>query len=300
MLKKQPVRIITLLSFIIAIAGIVNDIFYTTHSFSVMHIKDALNPLNLDFGFEGQSISYNGHNYVNAVFDVLLRLGAILYATSKSTEFRLIRFVFSIILFSNVLLFVSVILLMIFNPYYLPYWIHHLPIRLFNYGMSIFWIYLSFEILKFFSQTVSIQKDEFEENGQAFVYLVKADSGKRFLNLLVDMIITILIFYPMFEAVIYTHTQYFASRPYMLLASSIRLIIYYTFYEAVLGATPGKLLTETRVLNEDGTKPSFGSILTRTLSRLVPFEPFSFFANDGWHDKWSDTIVVKEKKPTIE
>lgn len=300
MLKKQPVRIITLLSFIIAIVGIVNDLFYTTHSFSVMRIKDALNPLNLDFGFEGQSISYNGHNYVNAVFDVLLLLGAILYTTSKSTEFRLIRFVFSTILFSNVLLFVSVILLMIFNPQYLPYWIHHLPIRLFNYGMSIFWIYLSLGILKFFNQTVPIQLDEFEENGKEYVYLVKADSGKRFLNLLVDLIVSILIFYPMFEALIYTHPQYFASEAYMLLASSIRLIIYYSFYEAVLGATPGKLLTETRVTNEDGTQPSFGSIFIRTVSRLVPFEAFSFFANDGWHDKWSNTIVVKEEKPMME
>lgn len=34
-------------------------------------------------------------------------------------------------------------------------------------------------------------------------------------------------------------------------------------------------------------------IWKRTLSRLIPFDALSFFGENGWHDSWSDTRVVK-------
>ncbi len=81
---------------------------------------------------------------------------------------------------------------------------------------------------------------------------------------------------------------------HMFLVIIILGIIYYLFYEAVLGATPAKFLTGTRVVDYDGSKPRFKAIFVRTVSRLVPFEAFSFFADDGWHDKWSETMVAEE------
>jgi uncharacterized RDD family membrane protein YckC len=73
------------------------------------------------------------------------------------------------------------------------------------------------------------------------------------------------------------------------------MIGYYLFFEGTFGATPGKMITKTRVVRFDGDKPRFGQIVGRTLSRFVPFEPFSFFSNNsqGWHDRWSGTRVVK-------
>jgi uncharacterized RDD family membrane protein YckC len=53
------------------------------------------------------------------------------------------------------------------------------------------------------------------------------------------------------------------------------MIGYYLGFEFLISATPGKLVTRTRVVGEDGSKPSLLRIFGRTLMRFVPFEPFS-------------------------
>jgi uncharacterized RDD family membrane protein YckC len=70
---------------------------------------------------------------------------------------------------------------------------------------------------------------------------------------------------------------------------------YYIPLEATWGRTIGKLITGTKVVNEDGRRPSFAKIIGRTFSRFIPFEAFSFFGADarGWHDTLSKTYVVK-------
>jgi uncharacterized RDD family membrane protein YckC len=72
-------------------------------------------------------------------------------------------------------------------------------------------------------------------------------------------------------------------------------IIYYILMEHFFGATIGKFITGTRVVNYSGGKPSFWQILGRSFARLIPFEPFSFFGkggSGGWHDSLSKTSVV--------
>lgn len=72
--------------------------------------------------------------------------------------------------------------------------------------------------------------------------------------------------------------------------------IYYTFCENVFnGKTLGKLITGTKVVNLDGTKSRFTPVFLRTLSRMVPFEPFSAFSGNPWHDRWTKTMVVKTR-----
>lgn len=296
MLKRQPVKIIAIFSFALSIMGIINDLFITTHDFEIIKIKDALNPLNLGFVFEGHLFAYNGHNYVNAIFDILLLVGAILYVTSKNTESRLVRFVFSVILFSNIILFAAVALLFIFNPFYPTIWLHDLPFRLLDYAMSIFWIYLSFNILKFFNHRIPLQADMFEENGQSKSFLVPAGSGKRFLHLIADAVTLNFLFYPVSEILFYNHHRFSDSLAIVWLIAIFKTLGYYLFYEAVLSATPAKFLTGTRVLDYDGSSPSFKKVLARTFLRLVPFEAFSFLSGDNWHDKWSETLVAKEDK----
>lgn len=74
-------------------------------------------------------------------------------------------------------------------------------------------------------------------------------------------------------------------------------LVYYTGFEGLLGRTPGKLLTGTRVVASSGGQPSATQILGRSLARMVPFEPFSFLGGRGhpvgWHDAWSKTRVVR-------
>lgn len=74
----------------------------------------------------------------------------------------------------------------------------------------------------------------------------------------------------------------------------VLLVSYYLFFEGLFGWTPGKLITRTRVVDRGGTRAQFSRIIGRTLTRLVPFEIFSFGGDNalGWHDRWSNTMVV--------
>lgn len=84
----------------------------------------------------------------------------------------------------------------------------------------------------------------------------------------------------------------------LLLAGVIAIvnyIIYYTLCEKLFkGQTLGKLITKTRAIRTDGDDLTFKDALLRSLSRLVPFEPFSGFG-ELWHDTWTKTKVVKTK-----
>lgn len=72
-------------------------------------------------------------------------------------------------------------------------------------------------------------------------------------------------------------------------------LVYYLPFEALTGRTLGKLITGTRIISEDGSIPTFGQVFGRTLCRLIPFEPFSFFRQEGrgWHDTMVKIHVVK-------
>lgn len=82
---------------------------------------------------------------------------------------------------------------------------------------------------------------------------------------------------------------------YVQLFVWIMIFLYYVGMEAMLGRTLGKLVTGTRVVSVDGTDPSIGQIIGRTLCRSIPFDPLSFlFGSEpvGWHDKISGTRVI--------
>lgn len=82
-----------------------------------------------------------------------------------------------------------------------------------------------------------------------------------------------------------------------LLFAVVIMLLYYVPMEYYTGRTLGKLMTGTYVVSMDGAKPSFNQILLRSLTRLVPFELFSFLGkNNGWHDKWTNTQVCYKKK----
>ncbi len=76
---------------------------------------------------------------------------------------------------------------------------------------------------------------------------------------------------------------------------SVIFLGYYIFSESIWQKTLGKLITGTKVVNYDGTKPGFWRIVGRSLSRLIPFDHFSFLFGRypiGWHDSISKTLVV--------
>lgn len=80
------------------------------------------------------------------------------------------------------------------------------------------------------------------------------------------------------------------------LLTFINFLGYYTCCEKIFkGRTLGKLITGTRAVREDGKELTWKDAFLRSLSRLVPFEPFSAFGGYPWHDKWTKTMVVKTR-----
>lgn len=86
------------------------------------------------------------------------------------------------------------------------------------------------------------------------------------------------------------------------LINAVVVFIYYFVAESTTGMTVGKLLTQTKVVTQDGDKPTTRTFLFRTLWRLVPFEPFSWITYAGWHDRQTNTMVVslRYEKPEDE
>ena len=65
--------------------------------------------------------------------------------------------------------------------------------------------------------------------------------------------------------------------------------------------TIGKYITGTRVVDLNGDAPDIEQYVKRSFSRIVPFEALSFFGSTpgGWHDRWSDTLVIDERKSSL-
>jgi uncharacterized RDD family membrane protein YckC len=78
------------------------------------------------------------------------------------------------------------------------------------------------------------------------------------------------------------------------LLTGLIVCFYYILMEGLFGRTIGKMITGTKVIGLNGLHPGWGTIILRSLARLVPFEPFSFLGSEGngWHDRWTDTRVI--------
>ena len=68
--------------------------------------------------------------------------------------------------------------------------------------------------------------------------------------------------------------------------------VYYFICEKMMQRTIGKFATGAVVINQYAEAPSDGSLIGRSLARVVPFEPLSCLSDRGWHDTWSKTYVV--------
>ena len=128
-----------------------------------------------------------------------------------------------------------------------------------------------------------------------FVY---ASKWQRFANMLIDDVGYIILAAIVGASVALVGGEsavaFMDSIPDILFGYSI-LILYYFSFEVSTGRTLGKLITRTRVVDEEGNKPSWSKILGRTLTRIVPFEAFTFLGKDGrgLHDRWPKTYVIK-------
>lgn len=137
-----------------------------------------------------------------------------------------------------------------------------------------------------------------------------ASGGQRFLNWLIDHLLMrfglswatgylmgtfLAVLFPEFYLdMIYSKGFKFYFVLYLI--GLLNYLIYYTFCEKVFnGYTLGKLVTGTRAIREDGAELTWKDAILRTLSRMVPFEPFSIWGGGLWHDEWTKTMVIKSR-----
>lgn len=137
---------------------------------------------------------------------------------------------------------------------------------------------------------------------------VLASTGKRFLNYLIDVIlfyvVIVFILAGLFisEGYAYRSNTDFSSQ---LLERLVAIALFAGFYflsEIIFkGRTIGKFITGTKAVNQDGSEMEPKTILLRSLSRVVPFEPFSGLGNPcrPWHDKWTGTYVIDVKQTAL-
>ena len=115
-----------------------------------------------------------------------------------------------------------------------------------------------------------------------------ASRQKRVFNLLIDGLVISIVNIP-FQA-FFNLDNPFQQR----LLTGFVFVFYYLTMEGAFRTTIGKLITNTRVVNFDGSKAE--DIFTRAICRLIPLDPLSFlFGNGGWHDSLSKTTVIDRK-----
>lgn len=138
----------------------------------------------------------------------------------------------------------------------------------------------------------------------------RAGSGLRLANYLIDFTLclcaTVLFFGIL--AVIYSIITglHLAEVTYQMeningLADRVLTMIVYALLMFVTewgtkGRSVGKYITGTKVVKADNSPLTGMDLLKRSFSRIVPFDALSFLGNNGWHDRWSDTRMVKVKE----
>jgi uncharacterized RDD family membrane protein YckC len=142
-----------------------------------------------------------------------------------------------------------------------------------------------FEEVKVALTAKSTEEKEFEAK--------KVNSVTRFLNFIIDTIVWFIIVAILTNALNAKDPMQMAVGYFIFFASYIG---YYAFMETKYQKTIGKFITKTKVVNKNGTKPEGGDILRRTFCRLIPFDRISFlFTSNGFHDRLSDTTLIKEE-----
>lgn len=136
---------------------------------------------------------------------------------------------------------------------------------------------------------------------------ILATHGQRLLHYFVDLIIqyVIALLIGLFLGLLSSLLEWHAplncvssmGKLEEFLLGYVIMLLYYSTTEYFFSRSIAKFMTNTVVVNEDGEKPDLGTILKRSLCRMIPFNHFSFLGGiaRGWHDSIPDTYVVKEK-----
>jgi len=149
------------------------------------------------------------------------------------------------------------------------------------------------------------QTSVFEEFAPQLIY---ASVGQRFVNFLIDLIPIYALIYAfsfLFGVIMIlcgtsqSELHDFIQTPQFTLVSYGIVIVAHTLYYTIVegaskGRTLGKLVSGTKVVQEDGQKITWKQAFLRSLCRLIPFDGLSAFSSHPWHDTITKTSVIKK------
>lgn len=245
------------------------------------------------------------YNYMSLFFYGLILYGYYDFKKESGSNSKVLLFVFSIILISQLVGLLNFTLNFIFPSNWFFYdWITILYLI-----SSVVWSYVSFVIVKSLIGEGALLKElkttdgvldktEYSTELADGAGAIRTSINERLLHHIVDTILCATLctsgaFYLLMDISLFGGWG-MSENIMLVLLMLVGRFLYYPFFEAVFGTTPGKIITGSIVVKEDGSKVRLKDALGRTFSRIVPFEPFSFLGKSGgWHDKWTETKVVK-------
>lgn len=125
------------------------------------------------------------------------------------------------------------------------------------------------------------------------MHLIEASKKKRLINLIIDIIVIALL-----VGITIRIENNIESK---ILIKTIRAITvfggYHILMEYFLGKTIGKYVTNSKVVNKDGSKIDFRTAVIRYMCRFIPFEFASLalgYDAKAWHDTLSKTYVIED------
>lgn len=152
------------------------------------------------------------------------------------------------------------------------------------------------------NNTSTTSPDLLQEFEQEYQY-EDASTGIRFANYIIDLIVFYIVFIGFFFvwtltagdalAIWVTELPFPLDRVFGLAVFGLFVAIIEGFSK---GRSLGKLITGTQAIRWDNQPFGWGDAFGRGFSRMVPFEPFSALWGSPWHDKWTNTRVVKVRR----
>lgn len=120
---------------------------------------------------------------------------------------------------------------------------------------------------------------------------IEVKKHARLFNYILDLIIILSFGFKnirfLFDGFVFEDIDFLQSNPNWFFL--IHIFFYYFVMEFLFLQTIGKLHNNAMV---EYTDTKFKSVLIRTFCRFIPFEAFSFFGKNGWHDSISKTQVT--------
>jgi len=233
------------------------------------------------FSWESMECGISIH-FLKLLFYILLLAGTVRYVKSGGGNTKFLLFFFTTLFIVKCTAVISGVILLL-SSFSVIYLVLAIP--------AVLWSLISYNMVISFT----------ESRDSVSPTWIRAPKRARFIHLIVDILlgmftcssIVVILLGKYSRTIAQTIGEYNLGFLIVILSG----LIYYFILEAVLGTTPGKALTNSKVVSANDGKPKTRDILIRTVSRYIPFEPISHISqSNNWHDKLSGTQVVQKQR----